>query len=148
MGAPKLCARHCDNGFPGTISFSPDNNVCEVGIVTSRSSLSTNSLKNDWEFGTDMHTRLYLKQICNKNLQYSTETSAQYSVITQMGRELEKEQVYVHGQSCLNLCDPMDYSPPGFSAHGIFQARILESGAISYSNVYVKLNHFAIQSRN
>ena len=67
-----------------------------------------------------------------------------------MGREVEKEEihVYVYVQSCLNLCDPMDYSPPGSSAHGIFQARILEWGAISYSNVYVKLNHFAIQSRN
>ena len=29
-------------------------------------------------------------------------------------------------QSCLTLCDPMDYSPPGSSVHGIFQARILE----------------------
>ena len=29
-------------------------------------------------------------------------------------------------QSCPTLCDPMDYSPPGFSVHGIFQARILE----------------------
>ena len=29
-------------------------------------------------------------------------------------------------QSCLTLCDPMDYSPPGSSTHGILQARILE----------------------
>ena len=29
-------------------------------------------------------------------------------------------------QSCLTLCDPMDYSPPGSSVHGILQARILE----------------------
>ena len=29
-------------------------------------------------------------------------------------------------QSCLTLCDPMDCSPPGFSAHRILQARILE----------------------
>ena len=29
-------------------------------------------------------------------------------------------------QSCLTLCDHMDYSPPGSSIHGIFQARILE----------------------
>ena len=36
-------------------------------------------------------------------------------------------------QSCLMLLDPMDCSPPGASAHGIFQARILEWGAISYS---------------
>ena len=28
--------------------------------------------------------------------------------------------------SCLTLCDPMDYSPPGSSLHGILQARILE----------------------
>ena len=28
-------------------------------------------------------------------------------------------------QSCLTLCDPMDYSPPGSSFHGILQARIL-----------------------
>ena len=29
-------------------------------------------------------------------------------------------------QPCLTLCDPMDYSPPGSSVHGILQARILE----------------------
>ena len=29
-------------------------------------------------------------------------------------------------QSCLTLCDPMDYSPPGSSVRGILQARILE----------------------
>ena len=29
-------------------------------------------------------------------------------------------------QWCLTLCDPMDYSLPGSSVHGIFQARILE----------------------
>ena len=29
-------------------------------------------------------------------------------------------------QSCLTLCDPMDYSLPGFSVHVILQARILE----------------------
>ena len=29
-------------------------------------------------------------------------------------------------QSCPTRCDPMDYSPPGSSVHGILQARILE----------------------
>ena len=29
-------------------------------------------------------------------------------------------------QSCLTLCDPVGYSPPGSSVHGIFQARILK----------------------
>ena len=36
-------------------------------------------------------------------------------------------------QSCLNLCDPMDCSPPGSSVDGIFQARTLEWVAISSS---------------
>ena len=33
-------------------------------------------------------------------------------------------------QLCLTLCDPVDCSPPGFSVHGILQARILEWVAI------------------
>ena len=41
--------------------------------------------------------------------------------------------VRVCSQSCLALCDPMDCSPPGFSVHGISQARIVEWVAISYS---------------
>ena len=36
-------------------------------------------------------------------------------------------------QSCLTLCDPMDCSPPGSSVHEIFQARVLEWLAISFS---------------
>ena len=36
-------------------------------------------------------------------------------------------------QSCLTLSDPMDCSPPGSSVHGIFQARVLEWGAIAFS---------------
>ena len=36
-------------------------------------------------------------------------------------------------QSCLTLSDPMDCSPPGFSVHGIFQARVLEWVAIAFS---------------
>ena len=39
----------------------------------------------------------------------------------------------VCAHSCSTLCDPMDCSPPGSSVHGIFQARILEQVAISYS---------------
>ena len=36
-------------------------------------------------------------------------------------------------QLCPTLCNLMDYSPMGFSVHGIFQARILEWVAISFS---------------
>ena len=40
---------------------------------------------------------------------------------------------YLFTKSCPTLCHPMDYSPPGFSVHGISQARILEWVAISFS---------------
>jgi len=36
-------------------------------------------------------------------------------------------------QSCPTLSDPMDYSLTGSSIHGIFQARVLEWGAIAFS---------------
>ena len=36
-------------------------------------------------------------------------------------------------QSCPTLSNPMDCSPPGSSIHGIFQARVLEWGAVSFS---------------
>ena len=39
----------------------------------------------------------------------------------------------VCAQSCLTLCDLMDYSPPGSSVHGILQARILEWAAMHCS---------------
>ena len=41
-------------------------------------------------------------------------------------------------QSCPTLCDPMECSPPGSSVHGIFQARVLEWGAIAFSILLLK----------
>ena len=40
-------------------------------------------------------------------------------------------------QSCPTLCDPMDCSLPGSSVHGIFQARVLEWGAIAFSKLKI-----------
>ena len=45
-------------------------------------------------------------------------------------------------QSSPTLSDPMDCSPPGSSVHGIFQARVLEWGAIAFSKNEVKLYLF------
>ena len=43
-------------------------------------------------------------------------------------------------QLCPTLCDPIDSSPPGSSVHGIFQARVLEWGAIAFSaTVHLKM---------
>ena len=49
--------------------------------------------------------------------------------------------------SCPTLCDPMDCSLPGSSIHGIFQARILELGAIAFSETYTILyvNYISIK---
>ena len=41
-------------------------------------------------------------------------------------------------QSCPTLSDPMDRSLPGSSVHGIFQARVLEWGAIVFNTVKVQ----------
>ena len=38
-------------------------------------------------------------------------------------------------QSCLTLSDPVSCSPPGSSAHGIFQTRVLEWGAIAFYSI-------------
>ena len=38
-------------------------------------------------------------------------------------------------RSCPTLYDPMDCSLPGPSVHGIFQARVLEWGAIAFSSI-------------
>ena len=43
-------------------------------------------------------------------------------------------------QSCPTLSDPMDCSLPGSSIHGIFQARVLEWGAIAFSIYFVYCN--------
>ena len=42
-------------------------------------------------------------------------------------------------QSCLTLSDPMDYSLPGSTIHGIFQARVLEWVAIAFSLMQIEL---------
>ena len=46
-------------------------------------------------------------------------------------------------QSCLTPSDPMDCSLPGSSVHGIFQARILEWGAIAFSDLYFQHSLFS-----
>ena len=47
-------------------------------------------------------------------------------------------------QLCPTFGDPMDCSLPGSSVHGIFQARVLEWGAIAFSNMYVYIYIYII----
>ena len=46
-------------------------------------------------------------------------------------------------QSCLTLSDPMDCSLPCSSVHGIFQARVLEWGAIAFSSIFPSIRVFS-----
>ena len=47
---------------------------------------------------------------------------------------MEKKKESEVAQSCPTLSDPMDCSLPGSSIHGIFQARVLEWGAIAFTD--------------
>ena len=42
-------------------------------------------------------------------------------------------------QSCVTLSDPTNCSLPGFSIHGIFQASVLEWGAIAFSGIVYRV---------
>ena len=67
------------------------------------------------------------------------ELISEFSKVTGCKINIQKSLAFLHEsesevtQSCPTLCDPMDCSLPGSSIHGIFQARILEWVAISFS---------------
>ena len=65
------------------------------------------------------------------NLRYADDTTLMAESKEELKSFLMKVKVLV-AQSCLTICDPMDYSLPGFSAHGILQERILEWVAIPF----------------
>ena len=50
--------------------------------------------RTNQEFGIKIYT-LYIKQITNKNLQYSTENSTQYLVTIYNERECKKKNIYI-----------------------------------------------------
>ena len=50
-------------------------------------------------------------------------------------------------QSCLTLSDPMDCSLPGSSIHGIFQATVLEWGAIAFSDSTLKSRDITLPTK-
>ena len=49
-------------------------------------------------------------------------------------------------QPCPTLSDPMDCSPPGSSIHGIFQARVLEWGAIAHLGLVIPVVMYGCES--
>ena len=80
----------------------------------------TNHYSSGMERAGERFTPRSLRQVCLQSLLRETLALA------------SKLWVLV-AQSCLTLCNPMDWSPPGSSVHGILQARILEWVAIPFS---------------
>ena len=50
----------------------------------------------NWEIGIDIYTLLYVKQITNKDLLYSTGNSTRYSVMAYMEKKSKREWIYVY----------------------------------------------------
>ena len=48
-----------------------------------------------WKVGIDMYTLLYVEQMSNKDLPCSTGKSTEYSIVTYMRKEPEKEWIYL-----------------------------------------------------
>ena len=67
------------------------------------------------------------------------------SVFISISKKVKMESEVV--QLCPTLCDPMDCSLPGSSVHGIFQARVLEWVAFSFSRGYSQVRDRTLVSR-
>ena len=65
--------------------------------------------------------------------QVSRGSAGEYQADEQAGDAMKVKTESEVAQSCSTPRDPMDCSLPGSSVHGIFQARVLEWGAIAFS---------------
>ena len=85
---------------------------------------------------TKSHTRL---SDCHslKKISMSTNKKGKQKILQNNNKEKATYEIYESesevSQLCPTLQDPMDCSPPGSSVRGIFQARVLEWVAISFS---------------
>ena len=74
-----------------------------------------------------------LKKLQNKNKKNNNYTAQLYLRLFWKLFYLVNQSESEVAQSCPTLCSPMDCSPPGSSVHRIFQERVLEWVAISFS---------------
>ena len=92
-------------------------NPMDVGNLISHSSAFSKSSLYFWKFSVHILLKPHLENV-----------SITLLACTAAAKSL---------QSCPTLCDPIGGSPPGSSVCGIFQARVLECGAIAFSRVMV-----------
>ena len=79
------------------------------------------------EFNSDDHYIFYCGQ-------ESLRKNGVAIIVNKIVQNAVKESESEVAQSCPTLCDPLDCSLPGFSLHGMLQARVLEWAAIAFSN--------------
>ena len=70
------------------------------------------------------HGNVFVSMLFSQFLPRSSSPSCVQKSVFYAG--ISTEVKVIVAQSCPTLCDPMDYSQPGSSVHGILQARILE----------------------
>ena len=97
-----------------------------------------------WAFGNAFNSELNDQSWHNSREQYSFKVTQMCStvtfcfhvmkcILTGTGRSWLNNVLCIVTHSCPTLCDPMDYSPPGFSVHRDLQERILEWIVIPFS---------------
>ena len=101
--------------FSLMLQYSPKPHVCTLGYLELSAAKSLQSCPTVWPHPWDSP---------GKN------TGVGCHFLLQCIKVKSESEVT---QSCLTLQDPMDCSLPGSSVHGIFQARVLEWGAIAFS---------------
>ena len=109
----------------------------KISTQKSLAFLYTNDEKSERVFKESIPFTIATKRIKYLGIHLAKETKVLYTEnyktdekAKKTYRQCEDSEI---AQSCPTLCDPMDCSLPGFSIHGIFQARILEWVAISFS---------------
>ena len=123
--------------FPASGSFSRSQFFASggqrIGVSASASILPINI--EDWFplgwTGLILQSKGLSRIFSNTTIQKHQFFGAQFSLMSNSHIHIESESEVA--QSCPPLCNPMDCSLPGSSIHGIFQARILEWVAISFS---------------
>ena len=86
----------------------------------------------NWVIGNNIHILLHMKKVINKEPLYSAGN------FSKLCNDLSGKSESEVAQSCPTLSDPMDCSLPGCSIQGIFQARVLEWIAITFSTIWEK----------
>ena len=114
-------------GFPGSVGKESACNVGDPGL----DSWVRKSLEK--EMATHSSNSMEPGRLQSMGSHGVTRSQHNWANFTCTFKLMRQELACVCGQSYLIVCDPVDYSPPGSSVHGIFQARILEQVAIPVS---------------